>query len=104
MSNPTPYESLQLVRQSFETEEAMASALGVTQPTVWRWLNQAKRLPAEKVLLAERLTTVARFLLRPDIYPPEEYQSPGGRPVETPAAADGGAAGVGRDALQGSRS
>lgn len=56
----------------------MADAFGVSQPTVWRWINQSKQLPAERgeVLLAERLTGVSRHLLRPDIYPLETAATP----------------------------
>lgn len=49
----------------------MADCFGVSQPTVWRWLNQSKQLPAEHVLTAEAATGVSRHLLRPDIYPLE---------------------------------
>jgi len=49
----------------------MADALGVSQPTIWRWLNQSKQMPAEYVLLTEGLTGVNRHDLRPDIYPRE---------------------------------
>jgi DNA-binding transcriptional regulator YdaS (Cro superfamily) len=70
MTTPTRYEALLMVREAFETEEAMATAFDVTQPTVWRWLNQSKQLPADKALLAERLTRVNRTWLAPDIYPP----------------------------------
>lgn len=51
----------------------MADAFLVSQPTVWRWLNQSKQLPADKVLLAEQLTSVPRYHLRPDYYP---YETP----------------------------
>lgn len=54
----------------------MAHALSVSQPTVWRWLNQSRQLPAEKVLLVEELTGVSRHHLRPDIYPPDLGPSP----------------------------
>ena len=67
--NMTRYEALLKVRENFATEQAMAQAFGVTQPTIWRWLNQSKQLPVEHVLHAERLTGVSRHTLRPDIYP-----------------------------------
>lgn len=69
MLNTTRFEALKQVRRFFPTEQAMADALGVSQPTIWRWLNQTKQLPPEKVLLAEEITGVSRNLLRPDIYP-----------------------------------
>lgn len=66
---PTRYEALKMVRDKFETEQAMAEAFGVTQPTVWRWLNQSKQLPEEHVLHAETALGIPRHWLRPDIYP-----------------------------------
>ncbi|XAP77924.1 YdaS family helix-turn-helix protein [Citromicrobium bathyomarinum] len=47
----------------------MADTLGVSQPTIWRWLNQSKQMPAEYVLRTEEETGVSRHDLRPDIYP-----------------------------------
>lgn len=58
-----------MVAEHFSTQEEMAEAFGVSQPTVSRWIGQSKQMPAEYVLLAERLTGVPRHLLRPDIYP-----------------------------------
>lgn len=49
----------------------MAAAFGVSQPTVWRWLNQSKQLPPQHVLRVEAITGVSRHVLRPDIYPVE---------------------------------
>lgn len=69
ISNLTRFEALQRVRSHYKTDSAMADAFDVTQPTVWRWLNQSKQLPGEHVLLAERLTGVSRHDLRPDLYP-----------------------------------
>lgn len=65
----TRYEALTLCRDRAGTDSQMARDLGVTQPKVWRWLNQSKQLPAEFVLQAERLYGVSRHWLRPDIYP-----------------------------------
>lgn len=65
----TRYEALMAVRNSFPSEKAMADALGVSQPTVWRWVNQSKQLPAEYVITAARLTGVSPHDLREDIYP-----------------------------------
>lgn len=45
---------------------------GVSQPTVWAWLNQNKPLPAEFVLKTEAETGISRHELRPDIYPRED--------------------------------
>jgi DNA-binding transcriptional regulator YdaS (Cro superfamily) len=69
MANPTPFEALCSVLAAFKTQTAMADALGVSQPTVWRWLNQSRRVPAEYVLAIEAATGISRHELRPDIYP-----------------------------------
>jgi DNA-binding transcriptional regulator YdaS (Cro superfamily) len=66
---PTRFEALKMVRAAFPTEQAMADAFGVSQPTIWRWLNQSKQIPAEHVLQAEAVSSIPRHLLRPDIYP-----------------------------------
>ena len=68
----TRFEALQLSLKAFSSQQAMATELGVTQPTVWRWLNQSKQVPAEYVLRVEAATGVSRHDLRPDIYPREE--------------------------------
>lgn len=46
----------------------------IRQQHVYNWLNRAKKVPAEYVLLIEKATKnkVKRSELRPDIYPPEE--------------------------------
>ena len=60
-----------MVRNQFATEETMADFFGVTQPTIWRWLNQTKQLPAEGgyCLRAEELPhPIPSYWLRPDCY------------------------------------
>jgi DNA-binding transcriptional regulator YdaS (Cro superfamily) len=71
MKSPSPLEALVTACDIYGSENAMAVDLGVSQPTVWRWINQSKsrRLPAEYVLRVEAATGVSRHLLRPDIYP-----------------------------------
>ena len=65
----TRYEALMAARNTFSSEQAMADALGVSQPTIWRWINQSKQLPAEYVIPVARLTGVSPHDLRDDIYP-----------------------------------
>jgi TorA maturation chaperone TorD len=43
----------------------LARRLGISQPSVSHW----QRVPAERVLMVEQATGVARTLLRPDLYP-----------------------------------
>ena len=65
----TRFEALMAARNTFPSEKAMAEALGVSQPTIWRWVNQSKQLPAEYVIPVARLTGVSPHDLREDIYP-----------------------------------
>ncbi|MDR3408449.1 MAG: YdaS family helix-turn-helix protein [Methylovirgula sp.] len=58
------------------SQAAFARRRGVSQPTVFDWLNRMKRLPAEHVLATEADTGISRYRLRPDIYPIEETRSP----------------------------
>ena len=75
----TTFEALKAVRAAFPTEQAMAAAFGVSQPTVWRWLNVSKCLPPKQVLKAERLTGVSRHDLDPVCYPRNYPPAPDAR-------------------------
>lgn len=68
-SVPTPYEALLACEKAAGGQTPMARDLGVSQPTIWRWIQSSKRMPAEYVLRAESLYGVSRHHLRPDIYP-----------------------------------
>ena len=72
----TRYEALVLCRDTAGSDSQMARDLGVLQPKVWRWINQSKQIPAEYVLVAERLYGVSRHSLRPDIYPIDMQPAP----------------------------
>lgn len=67
----TRYEALIACRDAAGSDSQMARDLGVSQPVVWRWINQSKQMPAEYVLPAEELYEVSRHFLRPDLYPYE---------------------------------
>jgi TorA maturation chaperone TorD/DNA-binding transcriptional regulator YdaS (Cro superfamily) len=43
---------------------SLARAVGISQPSVSTW----SRIPAERVLTIEALTSIPRFILRPDLY------------------------------------
>lgn len=75
----TRFEALIACREAAGSESQMARDLDVSQPTVWRWINQSKQLPAEHVLTAERLYYVSRHDLRPDIYPRDYPPAPDAR-------------------------
>jgi DNA-binding transcriptional regulator YdaS (Cro superfamily) len=49
----------------------LAELLGVRQSHISNWKNRNKRVPAERVLMIERVTGVPRHELRPDLYPIE---------------------------------
>lgn len=78
METITRYEALIRCRDAAGSDSALARdlteanpKLPVTQPRVWRWVNQSKQMPAEYVRAAEGLYGVSRHALRPDIYPRE---------------------------------
>lgn len=72
----TRFEALRACRDAAGSDSQMARDLNVSQPVVWRWLNQSKQMPAEFVLTAERLYGVTRHHLRPDIYPLDLQPAP----------------------------
>jgi len=82
----TRYEALIACRDAAGSDSQMARDLGVTQPRVWRWVNQSKQMPPEYVLPAETKYGIARHQLRPDIYPVPISAEDGvlslGRPAE----------------------
>ena len=71
-----PLTALLACRNAAGSANQMARDLHITQPTVWRWLNRSRRMPAEYVLKAERLYGVSRHDLRPDIYPRDYSPAP----------------------------
>jgi DNA-binding transcriptional regulator YdaS (Cro superfamily) len=72
----TPFEALQLAVDTAGGQSALARICSVSQTAVWKWLQSAKRLPAEYVLMVEAATGVSRHALRPDIYPLETVALP----------------------------
>lgn len=77
---PTPLEALQQALDVAGSQSELARICGVQQPTVWKWLQTSKRLPAEHVLRVEAATGVPRHHLRPDIYPADLGPSPSWSP------------------------
>lgn len=51
-------------------QAALARTVGVSQPSVWHWVNKSRRVAAEFTLKVEAATGVSRQRLRPDLYPP----------------------------------
>lgn len=61
---------LQLALDKAGSQVRLAEICGVSQPTVWGWINKGNgRIPAEYVIAVEQATGVSRHDLRPDIYP-----------------------------------
>lgn len=67
----TRYEALVRCRDLAGSDSQMARDLNVSQPKIWRWINQSRQMQIEYVLAAERKYGVSRHHLRPDIYPIE---------------------------------
>jgi DNA-binding transcriptional regulator YdaS (Cro superfamily) len=86
----TPFEALKAAVNRAGSQSAFARICGVSQPSVWKWLQSGKRLPAEHVLKVEAQTGVSRFDLRPDVYPSESSHVPAAAPTRSPAVGDGG--------------
>jgi DNA-binding transcriptional regulator YdaS (Cro superfamily) len=77
-----PLEALHAAVEAAGSQSELARICNVTQPAVWRWLQTAKRLPAEYVLTVEAATGIPRHLLRPDIYPADLGPSPAWQGVD----------------------
>ena len=75
----SPPEALSHAVDLIGGQSAMGRLIGVSQASVWRWVDLKKHLPAEHVLKVEAATGVSRHDLRPDLYPRENA------PVETGA-------------------
>ena len=71
----TPLQALRLAVEYIGSQGGTARVCGVSQPTVWRWLNDGGQLPAEHVLRVEAATGISRHHLRPDIYPIENRRA-----------------------------
>lgn len=56
------------------SQAALARMVDVSQPTVWRWVRDA-RIPAEHVPAVSRVTGIPRRELRPDIFGDEEIMT-----------------------------
>jgi DNA-binding transcriptional regulator YdaS (Cro superfamily) len=65
----SPADALRAAVERLGSQAAMGRLVGVKQPSVFRWLDQGKSLPAEHVLTVERATGISRHALRPDLYP-----------------------------------
>ena len=80
--SPNPVLALQAAIDIVGSQAKMSRLLGVTQPTVWRWLNvqggmtHLNTAGENIVLKVEAATGISRHDLRPDIYPREPIPHP----------------------------
>lgn len=67
-------QGLQLALGAIKNNQSeLARICGVSQPTVWGWINKGRGIiPGEYVLSVEKETGVSRHDLRPDLYPRED--------------------------------
>lgn len=64
---------LQLALDKAGSQSRLAEVCGVSQPTVWGWINKGNaRVPGEYVLLIEKELDLSRHDVRPDLYPRED--------------------------------
>lgn len=64
---------------------ATARLLGVTQPTIWRWLKAKKACPAEFVAIFSEATGIPKGRIRPDLYADQPSMHPADGVVGSPA-------------------
>jgi DNA-binding transcriptional regulator YdaS (Cro superfamily) len=71
MSDLTGIDALRCAKNLLGSEKAVATAAGVSQPSVNHILQKGKRVPAEWCIPIEQATDgkVTRHQLRPDLYP-----------------------------------
>lgn len=73
-SADTPLQSVMRALDGNQSE--LARICGVSQPTVWGWLNKGRGiLPAEHCLKVEAATGISRHELRPDVFGPADEQA-----------------------------
>jgi hypothetical protein len=63
----SPFQALAKAIDIAGNTVKLARRLGITSQAVGQW----RRAPISRVLKIEKITSVSRHLLRPDVYPPE---------------------------------
>lgn len=64
----TPQDALRRAVDVAGSQAALARLLGVSQPSVWKWLDRGKALPAEHVHAVVAATGISKEELRPDLF------------------------------------
>ncbi len=67
-ADPAEALSAAIKHPLFGSQAALARFLGVTQPTVWRWVKSGKGLPGLHVRKVEEATGISRHALNPDTF------------------------------------
>ena len=75
----SPPEALAHAVDLIGGQSAMGRLIGVSQASVWRWVDRKEHLPAEHVLKVEERPGFSRHDLRPDIYPRDYPPAPDAR-------------------------
>lgn len=65
---PTPHDALREAVNVIGSQAATARLLGIAQPSVWKWLDRSKELPAEHVRAVSAATGIPPEELRPDLF------------------------------------
>lgn len=76
MTFESPRTALEAAVSVAGSQSELARLLGVTQASVWAWLNKMGRIGAEYALPCERATGIPKEYLRPDIYPRDATPAP----------------------------
>lgn len=73
---PKKNSTLRIAIELIGSQKEVAKLCGIKQSSVSNWLRRSKKIPSRHVLTIERATEgkVKRWQLRPDLYPPEEYE------------------------------
>lgn len=64
----TPQDALRRAVEIAGSQAALARILGISQPSVWKWLDKGKPLPAEHVHTVVAATGISKEELRPDLF------------------------------------
>ena len=70
MNTDDPTQALADAITAKGSQQALASAIGRRQSTVWTWLNRDGKCAADAALDIERVTGVSRHRLRADVFGP----------------------------------
>lgn len=65
----TAWKLIEEAAECIGGQKELAEALGVSPQAVAKW--KKSRIPAERVLDIERVTSISKSRLRPDLYPAE---------------------------------